>query len=94
MSTDATSANLADRLVASVSQAGSARTTPALLRALLRLLVRGEPVTVAQLAAAAGQPIGDVRRAVARLRAGHEFRPAPRKPLEDVVAVNGWDGLS
>lgn len=31
---------------------------------------------------------------VARLRAGHEFRPAPRKPLEDVVAVNGWDGLS
>lgn len=29
---------------------------------------------------------------VARLRAGHEFRPTPRRPLEDVVAVNGWEG--
>jgi nitroreductase len=30
---------------------------------------------------------------VGRLRAGHEFRPAPRRPLEEVVAINGWDGL-
>jgi nitroreductase len=29
---------------------------------------------------------------VARLRAGHEFRPAPRRPLDEVVAMNGWDG--
>jgi nitroreductase len=29
---------------------------------------------------------------VARLRAGHEFRAAPRRPLEEVLAVNGWDG--
>jgi nitroreductase len=31
---------------------------------------------------------------VGRLRAGHEFRPAPRRPLEEVVAINGWDGLA
>jgi nitroreductase len=29
---------------------------------------------------------------VGRLRAGHTFRPATRRPLDDVVAVNGWDG--
>lgn len=28
---------------------------------------------------------------VARLRAGHEFTPAPRRPLNEVVAVNGWN---
>jgi len=28
---------------------------------------------------------------VGRLRAGHEFRPATRKPLEDVIALNSWD---
>jgi hypothetical protein len=50
------SANLSDRLVASVAQAGSARTTPGLYRELLRLLSRGEPVTIAGLAGAAGYP--------------------------------------
>jgi nitroreductase len=29
---------------------------------------------------------------VGRLRAGHTFRPAPRRPLEEVVAVDRWDG--
>lgn len=29
---------------------------------------------------------------VARLRAAHTFRPAMRRPLEEVVAVDGWDG--
>jgi nitroreductase len=29
---------------------------------------------------------------VARLRAGHTFRPAPRRALDDVVAVDGWEG--
>src|ERR1700760_1709017 len=29
---------------------------------------------------------------VGRLRAGHTLRPAPRRPLEEVVAVDGWDG--
>jgi nitroreductase len=29
---------------------------------------------------------------VARLRAGTYFRPAPRRPVEEVVAVDGWDG--
>ena len=29
---------------------------------------------------------------VGRLRAGHTFRPAPRRPLEEVVAVDCWDG--
>jgi Helix-turn-helix domain of alkylmercury lyase len=50
------SENLAERLLASVGQATSPRTTPGLYRALLRLLVRGEPVTIAELAAAAGSP--------------------------------------
>jgi nitroreductase len=29
---------------------------------------------------------------VARLRAGHTFRPAPRRPLDEVVAIDRWDG--
>jgi nitroreductase len=29
---------------------------------------------------------------VARLRAGTHFQPAPRRPVEEVVAVDGWDG--
>ena len=31
---------------------------------------------------------------VARLRAGHAFRPAPRRPLNEVVAVDHWSGPS
>jgi alkylmercury lyase len=57
--------NFSDRLVASVVQAGSARTTPGLYRELLRLLSVGEPVTIAELAAAAGIPADRVERAVA-----------------------------
>jgi len=29
---------------------------------------------------------------VGRLRAGHTFRPASRRPVEEVTAVDGWDG--
>jgi nitroreductase len=29
---------------------------------------------------------------VGRLREGHTFRPARRRPLEEVVAVDGWNG--
>jgi nitroreductase len=29
---------------------------------------------------------------VARLRAGHTFRPAPRRPLNEVVTVDRWSG--
>src|SRR5262249_59338427 len=29
---------------------------------------------------------------VGRLRAGKTLRPAPRRPIEEVVAVDGWDG--
>jgi nitroreductase len=29
---------------------------------------------------------------VARLRAGRTFRPTPRRPLDEVVAVDRWDG--
>lgn len=29
---------------------------------------------------------------VARLRAGQTFRPAPRRPIDEVVALNRWDG--
>ena len=28
---------------------------------------------------------------VGRLRDGHHLRPAPRRPLDEVVAFNGWD---
>jgi alkylmercury lyase len=65
MPTCATSANLSDRLVASVNQPGSARTAPHLYRALLRLLSQGEPVTIEQLADAAAQPADEVRHLVA-----------------------------
>ena len=57
--------NLSDRLVASVSQPGSARTSPGLYRALLRLLVRGQPVDVADLAATVGRATDEIRRVVA-----------------------------
>jgi alkylmercury lyase len=60
-----TPANLSDRLVASVGQAVSARSTPRLYRALLRLLANGDPVTIAELAAAAEQASDVVQRAVA-----------------------------
>jgi|SRR5579859_3199366 len=65
MRTHPASANLSGRLVASVAQAGSARTTPGLYRTLLQLLARGEPVSIAGLAAAAGHPPDQVHRAVA-----------------------------
>ncbi|OBG60676.1 MULTISPECIES: nitroreductase family protein [unclassified Mycobacterium] len=29
---------------------------------------------------------------VGRLRAGHTFRPARRRPVDEVVACDGWDG--
>ena len=29
---------------------------------------------------------------VGRLRAGHTFRPARRRPIDEVVARDGWDG--
>lgn len=29
---------------------------------------------------------------VARLRTGHTFRPARRRPIDEVVSVNGWAG--
>jgi alkylmercury lyase len=65
MRSHSASANLSDRLVVSVGQAGSARTTPSLYRALLRLLSHGEPVSIPELAAAAGQACDVVQRAVA-----------------------------
>ena len=29
---------------------------------------------------------------VGRLREGHVFKPAPRRPIDEVVGVNGWEG--
>jgi hypothetical protein len=46
-------------------QPGSARISPGLYRALLRLLAHGEPVTIGQLAAIAGRPADHVTRVVA-----------------------------
>jgi nitroreductase len=31
---------------------------------------------------------------VGRLRAGHTFRPAPRRPVDEVVARDRWDGAT
>lgn len=105
MPTDATSASFADRLVASVSQAESARTSPGLYRTLLRLLARGEPVTIVQFADAAGQSIGDVRRAVAEWRDtefdeqqriigwGLTLRPTPHRFTVDGKQLYTWCAL-
>lgn len=105
MPTNATCANLADRLVASVSQAGSARTSPGLYRVLLRLLAHGEPVTIAQLATAAGEPIGDVHRIVAGWRDteydqqgriigwGITLRPTPHRFTVDGTKLYTWCAL-
>lgn len=65
MPTNPASNNLSDRLVASVSQSDPARTSPGLYRALLRLLARGEPVAVADLATIARRPTSEVQRIVA-----------------------------
>lgn len=64
MASKSTPADLSDRLVASVSQVGSARTSPGIYRTLLRLLAHGKPVSIAQLAAATGRPTIDVRRTI------------------------------
>ncbi|MFI5507623.1 nitroreductase family protein [Mycobacterium sp. NPDC051804] len=48
-----------------------------------------------ETAALLGIPTGYVQGCllpVARLRAGHTFGPTPRRPLEEVVAVDGWTG--
>ena len=65
MRTNPASADLSNRLIGSVGQATSARATPRLYRELLRLLSRGKPVTIAEVAAAAGDSIDRVERAVA-----------------------------
>jgi alkylmercury lyase len=65
MRTNPASADLSDRLIASVGQIGSAGRTPGLYRALLRLLSPGKPVSIAELAAAAEHPTDRVQRAVA-----------------------------
>jgi len=65
MRTNPASADLSDRLIVSVGQAASARTTPELYRALLRLVSRGKSVTIPELAAAAGDPTDRIQRAAA-----------------------------
>jgi alkylmercury lyase len=73
--------NLADRLVASVSQPGSARTSPALYRVLLRQLSHGEPITIDELAAAAGQSPEWVRCIVSSW---------PDAEYDREGRINGW----
>jgi alkylmercury lyase len=97
--------NLSGRLLASVGQAASARTTPALYRALLRLLCRGEPVTTVELAAAAGCPADQVRRDVASwndteydeqgriIGWGLTLRPTPHKFSIDGKLLYTWCAL-
>lgn len=105
MSISTTSETLANRLVASVSQAGSARTSPGLYRVLLRLLARGEPVAITELAAAAGQFTEGVQRAVAAWRDteydeqgrfigwGLTLRPTPHHFTVDGKQLYTWCAL-
>jgi len=105
MRTDSASANLSDRLVASVGQAVSARTTPWLYRALLRLLSHGEPVTIVELAAAAGQASNVVQRAEAGWNDteydpqgrivgwGLTLRPTPHRVTVDGKQLYTWCAL-
>jgi nitroreductase len=30
---------------------------------------------------------------VGRLRSGHVFRPAPRRDIDEVIGINGWEGV-
>lgn len=55
---------LTERWATGLARPGSARTTPGTYRTLLRLLARGEPVTLARLAQAASQPEADIRQAI------------------------------
>lgn len=59
-----TTAELANRILTSVTQPTSARTTPGLYRELLRLLTRGEPVALERLATASGHRAETVARTV------------------------------
>ena len=105
MRANSASANLSDRLVASVGQAASARKTPGLYRALVRLLSRGEPVTIAELAAAAGQASDDVQRDVAGwndteydrqgriIGWGLTLRPTPHRVTVDGKQLYTWCAL-
>jgi alkylmercury lyase len=105
MRTNPASANLSDRLVASVGQATSARVTPWLYRALLRLLSRGEPVTIAELAAAAAHPTDHVQRAIAGWNDtaydqegrivgwGLTLRPTPHRFNVDGKQLYAWCAL-
>jgi alkylmercury lyase len=105
MRSNPASGNLSDRLVASVGQAASARTTPALYRTLLRLLCRGEPVTIAELAAAAGQASDVVQSMVAGwndteydrqgriLGWGLTLRPTPHRFNVDGKQLYTWCAL-
>ncbi|MQA03853.1 MAG: organomercurial lyase MerB [Streptosporangiales bacterium] len=56
---------LAEQIAVAVAQVSGARTVPGLYRPLLRLLARGAPVALDDLATAAGRPPAEVRQAVA-----------------------------
>ena len=105
MHTNPASGNLSDRLVASVGQAASARTAPGLYRTLLRLLSRGEPITIAELAAVAGQASDVVQSMVAGwndteydrqgriLGWGLTLRPTPHRFKVDCKQLYTWCAL-
>lgn len=52
--------DVCDSLLASVTQDGSARTSPVLYRTLLTMLASGNPVSIADLATATGRTVADV----------------------------------
>lgn len=105
MPTNPTPANLSDRLVASVSQSGSARTSPGVYRTLLRLLARGEPVAIADLATMVGRPTAEVQRIVAAwtdteydpqgriVGYGLTLRPTPHQFMVDGRQLYTWCAL-
>ncbi|HUZ62325.1 MAG TPA: organomercurial lyase MerB [Acetobacteraceae bacterium] len=99
------SAALTDRLVATVSQVGSALTSPGLYRVLLRLLASGQPVAIARLAAAVGHPADEVQRTVAGwpdteydeqgriVGYGLTLRPTPHRFIADGKQLYTWCAL-
>ncbi|MFF0522343.1 organomercurial lyase MerB [Actinomadura nitritigenes] len=96
---------LAARIVASVAQPTSARTTPGLYQQLLRLLAAGRPVSLAELADASGRPPSEIEEAVAAwadaeydeqgriIGHGLTLKPTPHSFLIDGARLYTWCAL-
>lgn len=105
MQTDFPRRDVADSLLASVTRDGSARTSPALYRTLLRMLADGDPVPIAHLAAATGRAVAEVENTVAGwpdteydeqgriIGWGLTLRPTPHRFVVDGKQLYTWCAL-